>query len=703
MFYSEAILSRRGPLAKVWLAAHMERKLSKTQTLQTDIEQAARAITGQEVEVMALRLSGQLLLGVVRIYSRKAKYLLDDCNEALLKIKMAFRPGIVDMTEDQLAVNRNAITLQGNQLDLDALIPDINWDMDFDDQIVQPGGQHIAKAADITLATAEDYQFDFDDPGYGFDLGPSDGIGSQDYEPLGIDFGEGTVEAEEKRSEVDDDSMSVGVGRDAARSVSGRESLDAQFFGRPGADIDLASVRSREASARPFDDIDMDFGGDIDLGISFDPMPLPAPEPMQVDDQALTAHTPRLTPSRASSPLTEPPQTPPPVVELAPRAEVPETAKATRRKKEKKQIIDVVTELAEGPGARVGRGRGAAVGSQQVDVSGIVTEHHYLPGSSVVMRLLEIRDDPIAHFLPTRTTPAGTFFCAAPPGLTPELAELFMRPVQSLSAPKRRGEQPERPPSKRARLEGTPAAEEEVEQARRASVAPSVALGSDVLGRPSVAPGDLEFDNTGGADDFQLPEFQMDTGAEVLPEVGREKSAALSELTRLSTPPPDIPMEEGAESYADVACPIAIFDDRTSSQTESQASASDDGKGYSKNTVKALAVIRKELKPTPGQEQQEKVVSFRQMSQKASRRAASSFFFELLVLGTRDCVKLSQAAPFENIEVRAKDKLWERQRHDSAAPSLVSGIPRSSVPPSAAASPRRLGSVAPSITSAFGL
>jgi hypothetical protein len=43
---------------------------------------------GQEVEIMALRLSGQLLLGVVRIYSRKAKYLLDDCNEALLKIKM---------------------------------------------------------------------------------------------------------------------------------------------------------------------------------------------------------------------------------------------------------------------------------------------------------------------------------------------------------------------------------------------------------------------------------------------------------------------------------------------------------------------------------------------------------------------------------------------------------------------------------------
>src|ERR1700722_20601207 len=97
---------------------------------------------GQDAEVMALRLSGQLLLGVVRIYSRKAKYLLDDCNEALLKIKMVrgiansfpllseslqvFRAGVVDMTEDQLAVNRNAITLQGGGLDIDTLLPDIN-------------------------------------------------------------------------------------------------------------------------------------------------------------------------------------------------------------------------------------------------------------------------------------------------------------------------------------------------------------------------------------------------------------------------------------------------------------------------------------------------------------------------------------------------------------------------------------------------
>ena len=40
---------------------------------------------------MALRTSGHLLLGVVRIYSRKQKYLIHDLGEACAKIRMAFR------------------------------------------------------------------------------------------------------------------------------------------------------------------------------------------------------------------------------------------------------------------------------------------------------------------------------------------------------------------------------------------------------------------------------------------------------------------------------------------------------------------------------------------------------------------------------------------------------------------------------------
>lgn len=88
MFYSEALLQKTGPLARVWLSANLERKLSKNHILQSNLPESVNAIVDTRQAPMALRLSGQLLLGVVRIYSRKARYLLDDCNEALLKIKM---------------------------------------------------------------------------------------------------------------------------------------------------------------------------------------------------------------------------------------------------------------------------------------------------------------------------------------------------------------------------------------------------------------------------------------------------------------------------------------------------------------------------------------------------------------------------------------------------------------------------------------
>ncbi|KAK0241868.1 Rec8 like protein-domain-containing protein [Armillaria nabsnona] len=672
MFYSEAILSRRGPLGKVWLAAHMERKLSKTQTLQTDIEESVGAIMGQEIEIMALRLSGQLLLGVVRIYSRKAKYLLDDCNEALLKIKMAFRPGIVDMNEDQLVANKTTITLASNDLDLNLYIPDVNWDMDFEDRpLPQQGHQHQARVDDITLRNTEDFgQFDYNDP---LDLGPSDGIGSQDFDiDLGLDWGDGAVNNDSMDVDALSVDGSVGVGRDAA---PGRDSIgiDAHLLGGDvdmDMDIDLLRrSKSREASEHPFDadmNIDVPDFGDVDLGdlgIGFD-LPNDLPSDLPQDGEKTPGQT--RSSSRASSPLSDVPLTPPPIEMNGDVTPIAPT-KAQRKHKEKKQIIDAVTELQGGPGN--GRGRHGLGAPVNKDVSDILVEPHFLPRSSVVMRLLEIRSDPLAHFLPTKVTPQGTILCAAPPGLAPELAEMFMRPI---TGSKKRGLSPGKGPNKRRKVdEASVHEDDEVEQGRRAeSLAPSVILGSDVMGRGvSVGPDGLDFgDQTGGAEDFQLdvPDLDVDIGLDV-----REKSAAPSDRSRMSTPAGDL-LEEGADSYADLTSPIAMFDIRPSTQTqEKEAEPMDtEGKGYSKNTVKALGIIRRELKPGEDDDAEEKVISFRKMADKASRRAAASFFFELLVLGTRDCVKLSQPGPFENIEVRAQDKLWERQRHGSVEPSV---------------------------------
>ncbi|KAI6137801.1 Rec8 like protein-domain-containing protein [Pisolithus thermaeus] len=650
----EAVLSRRGPLAKVWLAAHLERKLSKTQTLQTDIEQAACAIMGPEVEVMALRLSGQLLLGVVRIYSRKAKYLLDDCNEALLKIKMAFRPGVVDMIEEQLAANRSAITLQGGNLDLDVLIPGINWwvtvihvewcdytlchkrNIDFEDRIAEPQGHHVSREADITLQTADEFQLDLDNPGYGFDLGPSDGVGSQDFGELdlGLDFGDGLVSVI---------NGIVEVGRDAPIPWSARESLES-MMGRGTDKDEIFSRVSGAASEFRFSvdrDVDMPFG--LDIG---------------------------------ASPLTEPPQTPLLDMQFTPRlaAEtIPgedaegEGTKVKRKPKEKKQIIDTVIELTDEGGARGGRGFGAPVVQ---DVSDILTEQRFLPRSLMVMRLMEIREDPLAHFLPTKVTPEGTYLCVGPPGLAPELTGLFLRPIQSRPLSKKRGTSPRKGSGKKPRVEDSVQDEEEVEQARRdVSMVPSVGLPGDVLGpRASLASdgGGFEFgDMTGVVDDFQMnvpddfPTAQEDLGAE------RAKSLALSELTRLSMPG----IEGEEETHADLTCPIAAFDVRPLPSSQSQEAGRDvDRKGYSKNTIKALAVIRRDLQPT--HDGQQPAMSFARISQEASRRAASAFFFELLVLGTRDCIKLTQSAAFENIKIQAKPKLWEQGGSVASAMSL---------------------------------
>ena len=330
-----------------------------------------------------------------------------------------------------------------------------------------------------------------------------------------------------------------------------------------------------------------------------------------------------------ASPLSEVPVTPPADVEMAgpvvvvgeQQLEQPDEPIAEeKRKRKKKQIFDDLTELE-------GRGRGGLGPLNAVDVSSILTDHQYLPRSSVVMRLLEIREDPIAHFLPTKVTPNGTFFFAGPPGIAPELQEMFMRPVATyVPSSKRRGTSPEKPSSKRARIEpegeGGVAFEDDGEpgQARRASVAPSQGIGSEMLGRESIGPG-FEFDNTG----LGMEDFQMDIGGKDLPpvELIRDKSVAPSELTRMSrasTPA----LEEGDETYADLECPIVAFDTKASSQVSE--SDSTDGKGYSKNTIRALGIIRKDLEPVEGEE---KVMSFKHMATKVRflRKLACSAHF----------------------------------------------------------------------------
>ncbi|KAM9351023.1 double-strand-break repair protein rad21-like protein 1 [Symphorus nematophorus] len=143
MFYTQLFTSKRGALAKIWLAAHWERKLTKAHVFECNLETTIRDIISPEMKI-GLGISGHLLIGVVRIYSRKAKYLLADCNNALVKIKMAFRPGQTDLPVEGLKAT--AITLIEDFTAFDMQLPEPR-----DIDVVDQSSLNQCRSEDITL------------------------------------------------------------------------------------------------------------------------------------------------------------------------------------------------------------------------------------------------------------------------------------------------------------------------------------------------------------------------------------------------------------------------------------------------------------------------------------------------------------------------------------------------------------------------
>ncbi|XP_075898386.1 double-strand-break repair protein rad21-like protein 1 [Nelusetta ayraudi] len=125
MFFAQLFTAKKGPLAKIWLAAHWDRKLTKAHVFECNLESTVIDIISPQMK-MGLRTSSHLLVGVVRIYSRKTKYLLADCSEALVKIRVAFRPDQTDLAVDGLEATVKAITLIEDFTAFDTPLPDLS-------------------------------------------------------------------------------------------------------------------------------------------------------------------------------------------------------------------------------------------------------------------------------------------------------------------------------------------------------------------------------------------------------------------------------------------------------------------------------------------------------------------------------------------------------------------------------------------------
>jgi cohesin complex subunit SCC1 len=49
MFYAHFVLAKKGPLARIWLAAHWDKKLTKAHVYETNIEQSVEGIMQPKV------------------------------------------------------------------------------------------------------------------------------------------------------------------------------------------------------------------------------------------------------------------------------------------------------------------------------------------------------------------------------------------------------------------------------------------------------------------------------------------------------------------------------------------------------------------------------------------------------------------------------------------------------------------------------
>ncbi|KAK6143132.1 hypothetical protein DH2020_023480 [Rehmannia glutinosa] len=119
MFYSHTFLARKGPLGTVWCAAHLQHKLKKSHYISTNVPSTVEQIMCPEVPI-ALRISGHLLLGVVRIYSKQVDYFFEDCNEIRITINRVFTTVNVNLPNDATHAPFHSVTLP-EKLDLDSL------------------------------------------------------------------------------------------------------------------------------------------------------------------------------------------------------------------------------------------------------------------------------------------------------------------------------------------------------------------------------------------------------------------------------------------------------------------------------------------------------------------------------------------------------------------------------------------------------
>ncbi|KAL7750934.1 sister chromatid cohesion protein 1 [Sorochytrium milnesiophthora] len=638
MFYSEVILTKRGPLAKVWLAAHWERKLSKREIVQANIPTSVDAIIDNR-DPKALRLTGQLLVGVVRIYSRKAKYLLDDCNEAKLSLQMAFRPGVMELPQEQAVAAFNAITLSDNlgEFDLRLPMPDLNaanvW---LEDILPSPGSTPSSQARmqDITLQDplqTTPRRSMFAQRQFGDDLMDLDDGGLA---PVPLDFGLGDdVSLEQGRNQPSD----IEIGRDAATSAAGPSIGD---FGLRDKTLEGSVLGEGLDTGAP----QLDLFGGMD-----DSFAQPPPAPLDIFDPAHQGEISDLGGGGDNILFDTSDQNVEPAAANVSEAEAQQGARP--KKKRIVRLADARIELSN-----------AEMAALLKDTSSLRAPPRFMPRS---LKELEIEQ---YLTMPLTARVALPIFENIAESLK---GTLYVEPIRIGMSAHHQGaagegglallgnEEEEQQQQQQQQEE-----EEEEEQhgqlghKRRREESPGRAAveEEEPFGGAPVDVYENPFDdNMGlpfGGDELPPQEIEAAEAAEEAAAVAEEVSAA--EQTRRRR------RQEGVTSLID------FIDDNTQDSTAAatagvagiglETDSSQAASGFSKNTEKTVQFLRQQFAEQEGQ----RPLRSDTLMKDATKSQAAKFFYEMLLLSTKDMLKLEQQDAFGPVVVHAKAALHAR-------------------------------------------
>ncbi|KAH3990097.1 hypothetical protein HBH98_181550 [Parastagonospora nodorum] len=603
MFLPEDLLYKSGQLARVWLAANQHKKLTKAQVLQDKIDEDIEVIIRPEGAAggpLALRLNGQLLLGVVRIYHRKAHYLHDDCNDALWKIKMAFRPGNIDLPTQTHVANPTSLTLPDMITDLDLLAPmpdpelflsqSLGANLDLGNTTVPDWDNSQFLSGSIEQPRMELMELEDDD--LNLDLG-------EDLEPT-AGFDDGT---------------SIERGRDAPlerrMSVEYGTEIDKDLI-EEDLNLDLGDDLTEMPPAPDFnlgDDMDVTMGEMPDMEITVDPSVAgDSPAHLAREESPLSElgeeEATRLAQEVAEESTTI----------FAPEQEEEEEESVHQARAKRRRVIgqDAETMLST-----------ATLRDQQQNRDRILKAPSFLPRDPLLMALINMQRS--GGFV------SNIFGDGRSQGWAPELRGILSLEVVS------------RPSQKRKRDSGVAdLGTEDEEAAAGAENTPQLEFEHD---DPTLGDmGGIGGDNTslGGLDDIvQLP---------------------------------DDPIQQAQdEEFAD--SPIADnFDDTTVPLVYPAESGP-----VSLETKHAVHLLRDrfgaEAEHSETQRQQSSIV-FQEMLPEArtSRKDATKMFFEVLVLATKDAIKVEQPTNDLGgpIRIRAKRGLWGEWAETGASGELAS-------------------------------